>query len=269
MDRDVDQGLHLQAREGEGNAVDDDGAARQDGGGQVVTRRRSAGAPARLHRSSPARPMTAGGERPGGAWTAGRLMVELRRRGLVDPDGGISMRELFAVAKAARDLPLTDVDCLLAEPSYAARMAGVCVLDLQARRRPGDPALLDAYLRNHDRIDDWGMVDRAAPWVVGAALAGGPYGLLHELAVSSDPLRRRTSITAPLWFVKHGSDHDVDAGFAIAALLHADTEAVVHKAVGIWLAHAGDRQRDQLLTFLAGHEAAMARPAARLARRKL
>jgi 3-methyladenine DNA glycosylase AlkD len=203
-------------------------------------------------------------------WTAERVATELRDRGLVDPgDGGIAMRELFAVAKSARELPLAEVDLLFAEPSYAARMAAVCVLDFQARRRPGEPAQLDAYLRNHDRIDDWGMVDRAAPWVVGAAVAGGPYGLLHELATSAAPIRRRTAMTAPLWFVKHGSDADVEAGFGIAELLHADAEPVVHKPVGIWLAHAGDRQRERLLAFLDEHEDAMARPAVRLARRKL
>ena len=173
------------------------------------------------------------------------------------------------MAKAARELPLAEVEALLAEPSYVARMTAVSVLDVQARRRPGDAALLDAYVRNHDRIDDWGMVDRAAPWVVGAALAGGPYDLLHELAGAAAPIRRRTAITAPLWFVKHGSDADVEAGFEIAALLHADAEPVVHRAVGIWLAHAGDRQRGRLLAFLDEHEAAMARPAVRLARRKL
>ncbi|GHJ53071.1 hypothetical protein Nm8I071_23780 [Nonomuraea sp. TT08I-71] len=212
--------------------------------------------------------------RPGGReqkrpWTADRVMAELRARGLVDPSGGIAMKELFGVAKAARDLALPAVEALLAEPSYAARMAGVCVLDLQARRRPGQPELVDAYLRNHDRIDDWGMVDRAAPWVVGSAVTGGPYDLLHDLADSAEPIRRRTAITAPLWFVKYGSDADVEAGFAIAERLHADPEPLVNKAVGIWLAHAGDRQRDRLLGFLGEFASAMARPAARLARRKL
>lgn len=202
-------------------------------------------------------------------WTAERVMAELRERRLLEASDGIVMRDLFAVAKNARELPLSDVDLLLAEPSYGARMTAVCVLDFQARRRPGDAALLDAYLRNHDRIDDWGMVDRAAPWVVGAALAGGPYDLLHELAGSAVPIRRRTAMTAPLWFVKYGSDADVAAGFGIAALLHADAEPVVHRAVGIWLAHAGGRQRDRLLDFLQEHEAEMARPAVRLARRKL
>lgn len=205
----------------------------------------------------------------GMAWTAERVMTELRDRRLLDPSDGIPMRELFALAKAARELPLADVDVLFAEPAYAARMTAVCVLDFQSRRRPGEAALLDAFLRNHDRIDAWDMVDRAAPWVVGAALAGGPYGLLHDLARSASPIRRRTAMTAPLWFVKYGSDADVEAGFGIAELLHADAEPVVNKAVGIWLAHAGDRQRDRLMAFLDEHEAAMARAAVRLARRKL
>jgi 3-methyladenine DNA glycosylase AlkD len=202
-------------------------------------------------------------------WTAGRVMDELRARHLVDADGGIPMRELFAVAKAAQDLPLAEVEVLLAEPSYAGRMAAACVLDFQARKRPGDPALLEVYLRHHDRIDDWGMVDRAAPRVVGAAVAGGPYDVLRELAASPVPIRRRTAMTAPLWFVGNGSDADMDAGFALAALLHADPEPVVHKPVGIWLAHAGDRQRERLLAFLDEHEPAMTRTAVRLARRKL
>jgi hypothetical protein len=82
-------------------------------------------------------------------------------------------------------------------------------------------------------------------------------------------MRRRTSITAPLWFVKYGSDADVEVGFGIAAVLHDDPSPVVHRATGIWLAHAGDRNRERLLAFLHQHEAAMARPAVRLARRKL
>jgi hypothetical protein len=100
-------------------------------------------------------------------------------------------------------------------------------------------------------------------------VAGGPYDLLHSLAASADPLRRRTAMTAPLWFVRHGSDADLAAGFALAAVLHADPDPLVHKPVGIYLAHAGDRDRDALLAFLDRHEPAMARPAARLARRKL
>ena len=47
--------------------------------------------------------------------------------------------------------------------SYEARLAAFSILDLQARTRLGDLELRDTYHRHHDRIDDWGMVDRAAP----------------------------------------------------------------------------------------------------------
>nr|CAA9349297.1 MAG: DNA alkylation repair enzyme [uncultured Nocardioidaceae bacterium] len=112
------------------------------------------------------------------------------------------------------------------------------------------------------------MVDRAAPRVVGATLTGGPYDLLHELAASPDPLRRRTAMTAPLWFVKHGSDTDVEAGLAIAAILHTDADPLVHKPVGIYLAYVDDRLPDRLTEFLDRHGDSMPRAAYRLALRK-
>ena len=147
-------------------------------------------------------------------------------------------------------------------------MAAFTILDFQARKRVGDLALRDTYLRHHDRIDAWDMVDRAAPRVVGATLVGGPYDLLHELAVSPDPLRRRTAMTAPLWFVKYSDDADVAAGYAVAELLHADPDPVVHKPVGIYLAYAGERLPDSLTAFLDQYGDAMPRPAYRLATRK-
>ena len=181
---------------------------------------------------------------------------------------GVRMGTLFAIAKQARGLPPAEVDALVAEDCYEARLAAYCILDFQARRTPGDPALLAAYLRHHDRIITWDMVDRAAPWVVGAAVSDGPYDVLHDLADSPDPLRRRTAITAPLWFVRRGTDADLAEGFAVAARLPADLEPVVTNAVGIYLAHAGERDPTALDNFLAAHEASMPRPALRLAVRK-
>jgi 3-methyladenine DNA glycosylase AlkD len=123
-------------------------------------------------------------------------------------------------------------------------------------------------LRHHDRIDDWGMVDRAAPRVIGATLTGGPYDLLHELAGSPDPYCRRTAMTAPLWFVKYSDDTDVKAGIAIAEVLHADPDPLVHKPVGIYLAYAGDRLPERLTEFLDQHGEVMPRAAYRIAIRK-
>lgn len=182
------------------------------------------------------------------------------------------MRDLFHTARAHTDLPLHEVDRLLEHPAYEPRLAAMCILDFKARRRLDDTErreLFQLYLDRHDRITTWDMVDRTAPRVVGGYLAGRPIEPLRELAGAPDPLRRRTAITAPLFFVRSGSDEDLAAGFAIAGLLAADPEPVVHNAVGIFLKHAGTRDEDALHRFLEAHAAAMARPGLRLATVKL
>ena len=193
-------------------------------------------------------------------WTADRVLAELTP--------GMRMRTLFDTAKAAAGMAPAELETLFAQPSYEARMAAFSILDFQARKRLGDLELRDTYLRHHDRIDDWGMVDRAAPRVIGATLSGGPYDLLHELAASTDPHRRRTAMTAPLWFVMHGDDADVEAGIAIAELLHDDPDPVVHKPVGIYLAYAGERLPARVTAFLEQYGDAMPRAAYRIATRK-
>ena len=52
---------------------------------------------------------------------------------------GMRMKELFDTAKAASGLPDDELEALFAEESYEARMAAFCILDFQARKRPGDP----------------------------------------------------------------------------------------------------------------------------------
>ncbi|WP_199539088.1 DNA alkylation repair protein [Desertihabitans brevis] len=196
-------------------------------------------------------------------------LPKVRRRLAPDePAIGIRMRELFDVARWASTLPLGEVERLLDQPTYEARMCAVCVLDLQVRDRLGDPARQQLYLRRHDRITTWDMVDRAAPRVLGGPLLGGPYEVLHELAASADPLRRRSAITAPLLFVRQGSDADLTAGYVVASALAADPEPVVHQAVGTFLKHAGERAPLMLNAFLTSHARTMPRSVVRLALEK-
>lgn len=217
--------------------------------------------------------------------TAGDVVESLRRfqddseldnvRKRLAPDEeafGLRMRHLFDVAKAHTDLSTEEVERLLAHPAYEPRMAAFCILDFKARRRLDDSdrrRLYQTYLDHHDRITTWDMVDRAAPRVVGGYLTGRSPEPLHELAGAAEPLCRRTAITAPLYFVRAGTDDDVDTGFALAARLATDPEPVVHNAVGIFLKHAGARHPDALDRFLDTHASSMPRPGLRLAIAKL
>ncbi|WP_260152340.1 DNA alkylation repair protein [Hoyosella altamirensis] len=200
------------------------------------------------------------------------MTIIRKRLGPDDEAFGVRMRILFDIAKAHTELPLAEVQRLLQHPAYEPRMVAFCILDFKARARitpEQRKTLYDCYLDNHDRITTWDMVDRAAPRVVGGYLAGKDVEPLYVLARAEDPLRRRTAITAPLFFVHAGSDSDVAAGFAIAELLAADPHPFAHKAVGIFLKHAGERDRGALHQFLHRHAASMPRAAVRLAIEKL
>jgi 3-methyladenine DNA glycosylase AlkD len=202
-----------------------------------------------------------------------RELAKVRNRlGRDEPAIGMRMGALFATAKAFTDLDLGEVDRLLEHPAYEPRLAAFCILDFKARRKLDDGerrALHDRYLEHHDRITTWDMVDRSAPRVVGGYLTGRPKDVLHDLAGSPDPLRRRTAITAPLLYTHGQRSADLQAGFDLAAVLASDPEPVVHNAVGIFIKHAGAVDPDAQRSFLDAHAPSMPRPALRLAIEKL
>jgi 3-methyladenine DNA glycosylase AlkD len=199
-------------------------------------------------------------------------LAKLRKRlPAGDEAFGLRMGDLFDVAKRHRQLPLAEVETLLDHPAYEPRLTAFCILDFKARGRLDADRrreLYEVYLRRHDRITSWDMVDRAAPHVVGGHLAGRSMQPLHDLAGGSS-LQRRTAITAPLYFIGHGSDADLAGGFALADRLALDPDPVVHNAVGIFVKHAGGRDPEALATFLGRYAEAMPRPGLRLAIEKL
>lgn len=188
-----------------------------------------------------------------------------------EPALGVRMGTLFGIARDHQAMPDDELERLLDHPAYEPRMAAFCILDFQARRTlvpDRRRALFDTYLRRHDAISTWDMVDRAAPRVVGTHLASqDDIEPLHRLAAADDRFRRRSAITAPLGFLEHHA-HRSDA-FGIAARLAADPDPAVHNAVGIFLKHAGTRDEPRLHSFLADHAEQMPRPALRLAIEKL
>jgi len=200
-------------------------------------------------------------------------LVNVRKRLAPDEAAfGLRMRDLFDVAKSHTDLPLDEVNRLLDHPAYEPRMAAMCILDFKARHHLNDHErreLYEVYIGRHEAITTWDMVDRAAPRVVGGHLAGQSATPLHDLAEAPEPLRRRTAITAPLYFVWNGSEDDLTQGFAIAARLVEDRDPTVYKPVGIFLKHASTRNAESVGQFLTEHATAMPRPALRIAVDKL
>lgn len=105
---------------------------------------------------------------------------------------GVRMKDVFDTAKAWTDLPLTEVPDLLASRWYEVRVVAVAILDFKARRRglsdADRRALCETYLRHHDRITVWDLVDRAAPRVVGWLV---PARQAPGATVRARPIQRR------------------------------------------------------------------------------
>src|SRR5688572_23345131 len=143
----------------------------------------------------------------------------------------VPMREIFALAKQSTEMPLEEIERLLENPGHEARVGAVSIMDFLARRKKTPEAvrrdLYELYLRRHDRIDSWDLVDRAAPHVVGGYLADKPRDPLYALARSPIVWERRTAIVATYFFIRRD---EVDDTFAIAELLVDDEEHLIHTA---------------------------------------
>ena len=190
-----------------------------------------------------------------------------RRLAALPADGDrVAMGRIFAVAKDFIAMEPPQIESLLDSTDHRMRVGAVSIMDFQARRR-GTPEsrrseLFELYLRRHDRIDTWDLVDRAAPYVVGGYLFDRPRDPLYVLARSEHWWERRTAIVATYYFIRKG---DLDDTFAIADLLAHDPEPLVQKAVGGWVREAGKRDSARLLGFLDRHAPSMPRTALRYA----
>ena len=185
---------------------------------------------------------------------------------------GMRMGDLFAMAKAHRDLDRAEVDRLLdtRPTSHGWRRCASSTSrhDGRSMRRAGASSLrCTSADTTGSPPGTWSTVQPRTCWAASSPVRSKAPG--RDLAASADPLRRRAAITAPLFFVVTHDDEGVAAGFEMAAGLAGDPEPVVHKAVGIFLKHAGTRDPAALHRFLGVHAAAMARPAFRLATAKL
>lgn len=179
---------------------------------------------------------------------------------------GVRMGQVFDLAKEFIDLPTAELEKLLQSTVHESR-AGACSVmgKSAAHKRSTDnrrAELYDLYLRRHDRVNNWDLVDLAARDVVGGYLRDRPRDILYQLARSPFWPERRTAIVACSYFIRAG---DLADTFAIAERLLADEHDLVHKATGWMLRYAGSKDRRLLRDFLDTHSAAMPRTMLRAA----
>ncbi|MHA7264645.1 DNA alkylation repair protein [Arthrobacter sp. TMN-37] len=183
---------------------------------------------------------------------------------------GVRMGDVFNLAKTALALPAAELEALLESPTHEVRVGACSIMGKAAMSRKVTPnrhrELYELYLRRHDRIDTWDLVDLAAHQVVGTWLLDKPRTPLDRLAESGFWPERRSAIVATAAFLKR---KEVDDTLRIAAVLAADGEELVQKGVGWMLRYVGDIDRARLLAHLDRYAPDMSRAAVRAAIEKL
>ncbi len=184
---------------------------------------------------------------------------------------GVRMGSILELAKRYTDMPVAEIEKLLESPIHEMRVGALSIMGQCAKGSKCSPERLkelnDLYLRRHDRINNWDLVDLAAYYVVGKYLADKPRDILYKLARSKNLWERRSAIVATAHFIL--KQKQVDDTFAIAELLVRDEEDLVNKGTGWMLRAAGDVDRERLIAFLDKHAAGMPRVLLRYSIEKL
>lgn len=183
---------------------------------------------------------------------------------------GVRMGQVFALAKAFVEMSPAEIERLMESDIHEARAGAMSIMGQQAMLKKTTEArrkeLYDLYLRRHDRINNWDLVDLAAKPVIGQYLADKPRTILRKLAKSKNLWERRTALYACLWFIM--KEKTVDDTEAVCEILINEKEEIIQKALGGLIRCIGiDRPR--LHAFLDRHAATMPRVALRYAIEKL
>ena len=173
---------------------------------------------------------------------------------------GVRMGTVFTLAKEFVAMEPAEIEHLLESDIHEARAGAVSIMAKQyglkktsVERRD---ALAGLYLRRHDRINNWDLVDLGAHQVLGASLLDRPRDVLYAMARSSNLWERRSAMFATFAFIRK---RQFDDTMAIAEILVADEHDLIHKVVGGMLRTVGGHDRPRLVGFLDRHAPTMPR----------
>lgn len=178
---------------------------------------------------------------------------------------GVTVPNIRKVAKSNKDVSLDLVEKLLQSEWHEVRMCAVLLLVEKFKNQK--EAVLEIYLRNTERINNWDLVDLSTPQIVGGYLLDkSDRTLLYRLAKSESLWERRIAIVSTLTFIRNGQFDDT---IAISEILLKDSHDLIHKATGWMLREMGKRDISRLRSFLTKHSGTMSRTTLRYAIEKM
>lgn len=163
---------------------------------------------------------------------------------------GIKVPISRMIASKYKQLPLWQIQKLLNNRIHEIRFCALCILVWQYRHDDFKhrQKIVNFYLKNLDRINNWDLVDTSAWQIYGDWLLDHNRENLLVLAKSDNLWYRRVAMLSTFAFVKRGESQWT---FKLACLMLSDSQDLIHKATGWMLREVGKNcGKAELTSFL-------------------
>ena len=172
---------------------------------------------------------------------------------------GCTVPETRSVARKYPDLPISENKKLLDDKMHECRLCALVILTDQFKKADeiGKFEILNYYLANTNRINNWDLVDLSSYKIVGEWLKNRDNrSLLYLLADSELLWDQRIAIVSTLTFIRNNDFKDI---LNLSEMFLTHKHDLIHKACGWMLREVGKRDEAVLTFFLDEYNTQMPR----------
>lgn len=180
---------------------------------------------------------------------------------------GLSVPDNRAIAQQYTQLPFADYARMLTSEIHEIRLSALLALTYRYETIKNDQVkaqqIVDFYLSQSKRINNWDLVDRSAHKIVGQYMVDfGEYEIALNISHSTCIWDVRIAMVSTYQLIQAGK---LDLTFTLAEQLLPHPHDLIKKAVGWMLREAGKKDVNRLLEFLDRYAPTMARTSLRIA----
>lgn len=177
---------------------------------------------------------------------------------------GITVPQQRKVAKNFKDLSVKNLQKLLNSKVHEFRLIALLILveKYETSSIAQKARIVDFYLKNTKKVNNWDLVDLSAAKILGDWLFDKDKKIIYTLAKSENIWEKRIAMIATYNFIKN---HRFEDSLKIAAILLFDKHDLIQKAVGWMLREIGKRDLACEEQFLDRHYKKMPRTTLRYA----
>ena len=177
---------------------------------------------------------------------------------------GLTTPDMRKIAKNYTSLSLDELHTLLLSPIYEYRLISLIILvdKYKNANSKEQKEIFDYYIKNSKNINNWGLVDTSAHYILGDYLLDKDRKILYKFAKSDNLWEKRIAIISTFAFIRNNDFKDT---INIAEILLNDKHDLIHKAVGWMLREVGKKDQNLEEEFLKKHHTTMPRTMLRYA----